>query len=95
MVATSRNAAQAPDDFRGMRADTLLVELPFLQSETPQAIQRLARQLGAQRIVVEYSFASGQLEQDLRALGCHLVRAPLNVDDLNTLCGAMRTVFTG
>ena len=90
VVATSRNAAQAPDDFRGMRADTLLVELPSLHSETPQAIQRLARQLGAQRIVVEYGYASRQHEQDMRALGCQLVRAPMNMDELNTLCGAMR-----
>ncbi len=90
VIAVSRNAARAPDDLRGVRADTLLIELPSLQRETPQAIRTLARQLGVQRIVVEYGFASRQLEQDLRALGCHLVRAPLNVDDLNTLCGAMR-----
>ena len=89
VVATSRTPAQAPDDFRGMRANTLLVELPFLQSETPQAIQRLARQLGAQRIVVEYGYASRQHEQDLRSLGCHLVRAPMNMDELSTLCGAL------
>lgn len=89
VVATSRNAAQAPDDFRGMRADTLLVELPSLQSETPQVIQRLARQLGAQRIVVEYGYATRQHEQDLRALGCHLVHAPMSMDELSTLCGAL------
>lgn len=88
VVATSQNAARAPDELRGVQADTLLIELPSLQRETPQAIRTLARQLGAQRIVVEYGYASRQLEQDLRALGCHLVRTPLNLDDLNTLCGA-------
>ncbi len=89
VVATSRNAAQAPDDFRGMRADTLLVELSSLHSDTPQAIQRLARQLGAQRVVVEYGYATRQHEQDLRALGCHLVHAPMSMDELSTLCGAL------
>ena len=90
VVAVSQNAARAADDLRGVQADTLLIELPSLQRETPQAIRTLARQLGAQRIVVEYGFASRQLEQDLRALGCHLVHAPLNIDELESLCGAMR-----
>jgi MerR family transcriptional regulator, light-induced transcriptional regulator len=89
VVATSQNAARAPDDLRGVRADTLLVELPSVQRETPQAIRALARQLGAQRIVVEFGYASRQHEQDLRALGCHLVRAPMHMDDLNTLCGVL------
>ena len=91
VVATSQNAARAPDDLRGVQADTLLIEMPSLQRETPQAIRTLARQIGAQRIVVEYGYASRQLEQDLRALGCHLARAPLNLDDLNTLCGALQS----
>ena len=89
VVATSQNAARAPDELRGVRADTLLIELPSLQRETPQAIRTLARQLGAQRIVVEYGYASRQLEQDLRALGCYLVRAPLHMDELNTLCRSL------
>ena len=88
IVATSQNAARAPDELRGVRADTLLIELPSVQGETPQTVRTLARQLGAQRIVVEYGYASRQLEQDLRSLGCHLARAPMNMDELNTLCGA-------
>ena len=55
VVAASQNAAQAPDELRGVQADTLLIELPSLQRETPQAIRTLARQLGAQRIVVRVS----------------------------------------
>ncbi|MBM3341787.1 MAG: MerR family transcriptional regulator [Betaproteobacteria bacterium] len=88
VVATSQNAAQAPDELRGVRVDTLLIELPSVQRETPQNLRNLARQLGAQRIVVEYGYASWQLEQDLRSLGCHLARAPMNMDELGTLCGA-------
>ena len=88
VVATSQNGARAPQELRGVQADTLLIEMPAIQRGTPQAIRTLARQLGAQRIVVEYGYATRQLEQDLRALGCVLVRAPLNLDDLNTLCGS-------
>lgn len=89
VVAVSQSVARAPDDLRGVRADTLLVELPSLQRETPQAIRTLARLVGAQRVVVEYGYASRQYEQDLRALGCQLVRAPMNMDELSTLCGAL------
>ena len=89
IVGESQNAVRAPDDMRGVRADTLLVELPFLQRETPQAIRTLARQIGAHRIVVEYGYAARRHEEDLRALGFQLVRAPMDMDELVTLCGAM------
>jgi hypothetical protein len=89
VVAVSQSVVRAPDDLRGVRADTLLIEMPSLRRETPQAIQALARLVGAQRIVVEYGYASRQHEQDLRALGCHLVRAPMNMDELGMLCGAL------
>lgn len=87
VVATSQNVVRAHDDLRGVRADTLLIEQPTLQRETPQTLRSLAQMLGAQRIVVEYGFASRQLEQDVRAVGCQLVRAPLNLDELESLCG--------
>ena len=90
VVAVSQSAARATDDMRGVRADALLIELPSLQLETPQAVRNLARLVGAQRVVVEYGYASRQHEQDLRALGCHLVRAPMNMDELRTLCGALQ-----
>jgi MerR family transcriptional regulator, light-induced transcriptional regulator len=90
IVAISQSATSARDDLRGVRADALLVELPSLQRETPQTIRTLARLIGAQHIVVEYGYASRQHEQDMRALGCQLVRAPMTMDELNTLCGAMR-----
>jgi DNA-binding transcriptional MerR regulator len=89
VVAVSQSLARAPDDLRGVRADALLIESPSLQRDTPQALRNLARLVGAQRIVVEYGYASRQYEQDLRALGCQLVRAPMNMDELSTLCGAL------
>lgn len=96
VAAVSASAARAFDDFRGVRADALLIEFPSVQRNAPQLIRSLAQLLGAQQIIVEYGFASRELEQDLRALGCHLVRAPLNVNDLESLCrAAPAAAFTG
>jgi MerR family transcriptional regulator, light-induced transcriptional regulator len=89
VVAASQSMNRATEELRGLQADVLLVESPSLNRETPHAIRTLARLVGAQRIVVEYGYALRENEQDLRALGCQLVRAPMNMDELNTLCGAM------
>jgi len=89
VVAVSKGVARAPNDLRGVRADALLVEAPSIQRETPQAVRALARLVSAQRVVVEYGYASRQHERDLRSLGCHLVRAPMNMDELAILCGAL------
>ena len=88
VVATSPNIALAGEALRGVTADTLLIELPTLQRETPQTIRALAQQLGVRHIVVEYGFGPQRVEQELRALGCRLVQAPLEIDQLESLCGA-------
>ena len=88
IVAASPNMAVASEMFRGVTADALLIELPTLQRETPETIRSLARQIGAQRIVVEYGFGAQRVEQELRASGCSLVRAPIELEQLKSLCGA-------
>ncbi len=88
VVATSPNAALAGEALRGVTADVLVIELPTLKRETPQTIRSLAQQLGAQHIVVEYGFGPQRVEQELRALGCSLVHAPLEIGQLESLCGA-------
>ena len=93
IVAASPNTALASETLRGVTADALLVELPTLQRETPQTIRSLARQLGARRIVVEYGFGAQRVEQELRALGCSLVHAPLEIEQLESLCGALPAGF--
>jgi len=93
VVATSPNAALAGEALRGVTADALLIELPTLQRETPEVIRFLAQQLGARRIVVEYGFGSQRIEQELRALGCSLVHAPLEIEQLESLCGPPRAGF--
>jgi MerR family transcriptional regulator, light-induced transcriptional regulator len=86
IVATSPNVAHAIETLLDTTADILIVGLPTLQSETAQAIRSLAQQLGARRIVVEYGFGSTRVEQELRAAGCRLVRAPINMDQVQSLC---------
>ncbi len=92
VVAASPNAAFAIEALRGVAADALLIELPTLQRETPQVIRSLAQQLGARHIIVEYGFGPQRIEQELRALGCRLMHAPLDIDQLESLCGALPAV---
>jgi len=88
VVATSRNPVLAAEAFRGVTAEVLLIELPTLQHESAPRIRSLAQQLGARRIVVEYGFGSQRSQQELRALGCTLVHAPLEIEQLESLCDA-------
>lgn len=86
VVATSPGAAGAIEALRGVTADVLLVELPTLQRESAQTIRSLAQQVGSQQIVVEYGYGPQRIEQELRALGCSLVHAPMEIDQLVSLC---------
>jgi MerR family transcriptional regulator, light-induced transcriptional regulator len=70
-----------------VKADALVIELPTLQRETPQAIRALAQQLEAQRIAVVYGFGPKQVEQELSGLGYRLMRSPLDLDQLAALLG--------
>lgn len=88
VVGTSPNAALAGEVLRGVTADALLIELPTLQRDTPQTIRTLAQQLGTRRIVIEYGFGAQRVEQELRALGCRLAHAPLEIEQLESLCRA-------
>jgi len=93
VVATSPNAARAAAELRSVTADVLLIELPTLQPETSELVYSLAQQLGARRIVVEYGFGSQRREQELRALGCSLIHAPLEIEQLEALCGTPPSGF--
>lgn len=86
VVATSPGAAGAIEALRGVTADVLLVELPTLQRESAQVVRSLAQQVGPQQIIVEYGYGPRRIEQELRALGCSLVHAPMEIDQLVSLC---------
>lgn len=86
VVAASPDAERAGEALSGVAADVLLIELPTLQRESARIIQSLAQQVGARKIIVEYGYAPQRIEQELRALGCSLARAPLSIDQLKFLC---------
>jgi DNA-binding transcriptional MerR regulator len=86
IVATTPKADAAVEALRGVTADVLLVALPTLNRESVQAIRSLAQQVGPQKIIVEYGFGTQRIEQELRALGCSLVHAPVDIDQLESLC---------
>jgi len=56
-------------------------------------IRSLAQQLGTRRIVVEYGFGPQPIEQELRAMGCSLMHAPLEIEQLESLFGEQRAGF--
>lgn len=86
VIATSPDVARAGEALGGVAADVLLIELPTLQRESARTIRSLAQQVGAQQIIVEYGYGPQPIERELRALGCSLARAPLTIDQLESLC---------
>jgi hypothetical protein len=60
--------------------------LPTLLRESALTVRTLAQQVGARQIIVEYGYGPRRIEQELRALGCRLTHAPLNIDQLQSLC---------
>lgn len=91
VVATSPNAVRAREALRGVAADALIIALPSLQPDTLQTIRALRQQLGARRIVVEYGFGTQHIEQELRAAGCILLHAPMEIEHLASLLSAPPT----
>ncbi|MBK8119978.1 MAG: MerR family transcriptional regulator [Sulfuritalea sp.] len=89
VVATSPNAARAGEALQGVMADALLIELPTLQRETPRLVRSLAQQVGARHVVVEYGYGPQRFEQELRSLGFLLAHAPLNIEQLESLCDVL------
>jgi DNA-binding transcriptional MerR regulator len=86
IVATTPRPDGAVEALRGVTADVLLVALPTLNRDSAQAIRSLAQQVGPQKVIVEYGFGTLRVEQELRALGCSLVHAPVDIDELESLC---------
>jgi DNA-binding transcriptional MerR regulator len=86
IVAATPVLDGAAEALKGAGADVLLVALPTLNGESAPAIRALARQVGPRKIIVEYGFGTQRIGQELRAMGCSLVHAPVDVDELESLC---------
>ena len=86
IVAKTPNTEGALDALKGVSADILLVALPTLTRESAQTIRSLAQQLRPQKIFVEYGFGPQVIAKELRAMGCSLMHAPVDIDWLESLC---------
>jgi MerR family transcriptional regulator, light-induced transcriptional regulator len=87
VVASSPNIQMAMQTMRESTADALIIELATLQSGTPLATHKLAQKLGVQTIIVAYEFGPKQVEKEMLALGCQLLRSPLEIDQLASALG--------
>ena len=86
IVAATPGSDGAVEALKGVSADVLLVALPNLNGESAASVRSLARQVGPRKIIVEYGFGTQRIGQELRAMGCSLVRAPVDIDELESLC---------
>ncbi|MFM8532773.1 MAG: MerR family transcriptional regulator [Acidimicrobiia bacterium] len=86
LVMATPDLERAFHALRDVAVDVLLIELPTLQRDSARDIRALARQIGAQRIIVEYGYGPQRIRQELGAAGCNLVHAPLDAGQLESLC---------
>jgi MerR family transcriptional regulator, light-induced transcriptional regulator len=89
VVATTPRAEGALEVLGDVSADVLLVALPTLKAESVPTIRSLAQQVRPQKIIVEYGFGPQLIAKELRAMGCNLVHAPVDMDWLDSLCRLM------
>src|SRR5688572_12616674 len=80
IVATTSKAEGALAALKGVTADVLLIALPTLNRESAPAIRALAQQLRPQKIFIEYGFGPQDIAKELRAMGCSLMHAPVDID---------------
>jgi MerR family transcriptional regulator, light-induced transcriptional regulator len=86
IVAATPGPDGAVEALKGVSADVLFVGLPTLNGESAASIRSFARQVGPRKIIVEYGFGPQRIEQELRAMSCSLVHAPVDIDELESLC---------
>jgi hypothetical protein len=86
VVGHSVNIAEAPCDLSGVQADAALIELATLTGTTAEAIARVERACGLQRVIVLYRFAPSAIIRQLRTAGHEVARAPADASEVAALC---------
>jgi len=86
IVASCAGQARAADALRGVSADVLAIELPTLQMGAVATVDAWVAAVGARHAVVQYRFAPAAVVGALRDRGHTVVRAPIDVDELERLC---------
>ncbi len=69
----------------GVVADLLAIELPALREDAVETVDALAATVGARRAVVAYRFGTEAAVHELRRRGHAVVRAPLDLDEIESL----------
>lgn len=85
IVASCAKREQAVAALRGARVDLLAVDLQALREDAAAFVGALAAQVGALRVVVAYRFGTQTAVRALRERGCLVVRAPLELSELESL----------
>jgi hypothetical protein len=87
VVATSAEASGALETLRGSAADVLAIELPTLQADSVAVVDGLVQAVGARSAVIAYRFGPAAIVNALRARGHAVMRSPLDLAELERLCG--------
>ena len=95
IVAKCAEVGRAAELLGGVSADVLAIDLPTLQTDSVALVDALARLVGARRVVVAYRFGSAAAVRAIRARGHVLARLPLEVAELERLCGDASALDVG
>jgi DNA-binding transcriptional MerR regulator len=85
IVATSSSATSARENLRGIAVDVLAFELPTLQPEAIPLVDAVVEAVGARHAIVAYRYAPEPVLDALRRRGHQVVRAPLDMGELERL----------
>lgn len=86
VVGHSMNIAEAPRDLCDVQADAALIELATLTGTSAEAVARVERACGLQRVIVLYRFAPSAIIRQLRKAGHEVARTPADVSEVAALC---------
>lgn len=90
VVATCADREHAVGALRDLSADLLAIELPALREDAVDFIDALAGAIGAQRAIVAYRFGTEAAVRELRRRGHAVVRAPIDLAQIESLGAAVR-----
>lgn len=89
VVAACADAAQAGPALQGVAAELLAIELPALRDDAVAQVDALAALVGAHLAIVSYRFGTQATVRALRSRGHVVVRAPLDLSEVESLGAAL------
>lgn len=89
VVGACADAAQAGPALQGVAAELLAIELPALRDDAVEQVDALAALVGARLAIVSYRFGTQATVRALRSRGHVVVRAPLDLSEVESLGAAL------